>query len=263
MTTVSIPRLHRFEAIDNVRDYGDYATAAGARIRPGRLIRSANHARATEADQARMGEFGLGAIIDLRRPSERRRQPSRRPVGFDGLVVKSDHDDGGDAPHMTFLRTSDLTETSGRRFMLDTYAAMVRDPAHIDLFRRYFEVLADQDRPVLIHCAAGKDRTGVLAALTHHALGVHRDDLFADYMLTNEAVDLKRRAPEIARKLRDMSGRRASHAAVVAFIGVDESFLDAAFTAIIGRHGTVDTYLEQVLGVDTARRERIMANLSA
>ena len=256
-------RLHRFDAIDNVRDYGDYATAAGARIKPGHLFRSANHARASEADQARMGEFGLGAIVDLRRPSERRKQPSRRPTGFDGLVVASDHDDGGEAPHMAFLRTSDLTEASGRRFMLDTYAKIVRDPAHIDLFRRYFEVLADQDRPVLIHCAAGKDRTGVLAALTHHLLGVHRDDLMEDYMLTNTAVDLKRRAPSIAKQLTAQSGRKASHAAVVAFIGVEESFLDAAFTGIQARYGSIDAYLEQVLGVDTARRDRILAHLSA
>lgn len=256
-------RLHRFDAIDNVRDYGAYGTSAGRKIRPMVLFRSANHARASEDDQGRLGVFDLGAIVDLRRPSERRHQPSRRPKGFNGVVIESDHDDGQEAPHMTFLKTSDLTEESGRKFMTDTYARMVTDPAHVDLFRRYFEVLADQDRAVLIHCAAGKDRTGVLAALTHSLMGVHRDDLLEDYLLTNKAVDLERRAPSIAKQLEEMSGRKASHAAVVAFIGVEEAFLKAAYAAIKDTFGSLDAYFERALGVTHDRRRRIEARLSA
>ncbi len=256
-------RLHRFDAIDNVRDYGDYATAAGRRIRPMALFRSANHSRATPDDLGRLAHFDLGAIVDLRRPSERRHQPSRRPRGFTGHVIESDHDDGQEAPHMTFLKTSDLTEESGRAFMTDTYAKMVLDPAHIDLFSRYFAVLAEQERAVLIHCAAGKDRTGVLAALTHSLMGVHRDDIVEDYLLTNTAVDLERRAPTIAKQLEAMSGRKASHAAVVAFIGVEEAFLKAAFAAIRTEFGSLDAYFERALGVTHDRRARIEARLSA
>jgi protein tyrosine/serine phosphatase len=256
-------RLHRFDAIDNVRDYGAYGTSAGRKIKPMVLFRSANHARATPDDQGRLAHFDLGAIIDLRRPSERRKQSSRRPHGFTGVVVESDHDDGQEAPHMTFLKTSDLTEESGRRFMTDTYAKMVLDPAHIDLFSRYFAVLADQDRAVLIHCAAGKDRTGVLAALTHSLMGVHRDDLLEDYLLTNKAVDLERRAPSIAKQLSEMSGRSASHAAVVAFIGVEEAFLKAAYAAINAGFGSLDAYFEQALGVTRECRAHIEARLSA
>ena len=255
-------RLHRFDAIDNVRDYGAYGTSAGRRIRPMALFRSANHARATDDDQGRLAHFDLGAIVDLRRPSERRKQPSRRPKGFDGVVIESEHDDGQEAPHMTFLKTSDLTEESGRKFMTDTYARMVLDPAHIDLFRRYFAVLADQERAVLIHCAAGKDRTGVLAALTHSLMGVHPDDLLEDYLLTNTAVDLERRAPAIARQLSEMSGRTASHAAVVAFIGVEAAFLKAAYDAIRTEFGSLDAYFERALGVGPDQRARIEARLS-
>ena len=256
-------RLHRFDAIDNVRDYGAYGTSTGRKIKPMALFHSANHARATPDDQGRLAHFDLGAIVDLRRPSERRKQPSRRPHGFTGLVVESDHDDGQEAPHMTFLKTSDLTEESGRKFMTDTYARMVLDPAHIDLFSRYFAVLADQDRAVLIHCAAGKDRTGVLAALTHSLMGVHRDDLLEDYLLTNKAVDLERRAPSIAKQLSEMSGRSASHAAVVAFIGVEEPFLKAAYDAIKTEFGSLEAYYERALGVTRERRAHIEARLSA
>ena len=72
-------RIHRFDALDNFRDYGDYATAAGRRITPGLLFRSGHQARASEADLERLGALGLTAVVDLRRPSERRDQPSKRP----------------------------------------------------------------------------------------------------------------------------------------------------------------------------------------
>jgi len=256
-------RLHRFEGIDNFRDYGDYAGTAGRRIAPGRLFRSAHHARASDADLERLGTYGFAGVVDLRRPSERRYQPSRRGPGFRAQVVESAHDDGGEAPHITFLRTSDLTEESGRAFMLETYRRLPFEPAHLDVFSRYFRLLAEADGPVLIHCAAGKDRTGLLAALTHRLLGVSRDDVMEDYLLTNTAVDLEGRAPAIARQLEQMTGRTASHAAVVAFMGVDEGFLHAAFTAMDDVHGSTDGYLRDALGVDTGLRDRIAERLTA
>ena len=255
-------RLPPFQAIDNFRDYGDYAVG-DARIARGRLYRSAHQARATEADLEQLAALSLATVVDLRRPSERRAQPSRRPDGWAGQVIESLHDDGGEAPHITFLKTADLTETSGRAFMTATYRRLPFEAAHVDLFSRYFRALGEGDGPVLIHCAAGKDRTGLLAALTHSLLGVSRDDLINDYLLTNVAVDLEGRAEGIARKLTEMTGRPASHGAVVAFLGVEADYLDGAFAEIAARHGTLAGYLEQALGVDAALTERIRARLTA
>ena len=256
-------RIHRFDALDNFRDYGDYASAAGRRIAPARLFRSGHQARASAADLERLGALGIATVVDLRRPSERRDQPSKRPAGFAGAVIESAHDDGGEAPHITFLRTADLTPDSGRRFMTDTYRRLPFEPSHLDLFARYFRILGEADGPVLIHCAAGKDRTGLLAALTHHLLGVHPDDMIADYLLTNTAVDLEGRAPGIARQLEARTGRIAPHDAVVAFLGVEAVYLDTALAEIAALHGSTDAYLEQALGVDRALRDRIGARLAA
>jgi len=256
-------RLLPFDAVDNFRDFGDYATAAGRRVRPGRLYRSAHHARATDADLDRIAALGLATVVDLRRPGERRHQPSRRPAGSVCAVIESDHDDGGEAPHITFLKTADLTEDSGRAFMHDAYRRLPFEPPHLDLFARFFRTLGETDGPVLIHCAAGKDRTGLLAALTHHLVGVSRDDMIEDYLLTNRAVDLEARAPDIARQLHAMTGRTASHGAVVAFLGVEPDFLDVAFRTIEAEHGTLDAYLERALGVDAALRDRITERLAA
>lgn len=256
-------RIHRFDALDNFRDYGDYATDAGRRIAPGRLFRSGHQARASAADLERLHGLGIAAVVDLRRPSERRDQPSRRPAGFSGVVIESAHDDGGEAPHMTFLRTADLTPESGRRFMTETYRQLPFEPSHLELFARYFRLLDETEGAVLIHCAAGKDRTGLLAALTHHLLGVHRDDMVADYLLTNTAVDLEGRAPGIARQLQARTGRVAAHDAVVAFLGVEAGYLDTALTEIAARYGSTDGYLAKALGVDTGLRDRIGARLAA
>lgn len=256
-------RIHRFEALENFRDYGDYGTAAGRRLVRGRLFRSAHQARVSDADLERLGGFGISAIIDLRRPGERREQPSRRPPGWVGQVIESDHADGGEAPHITFLKTSELTVESARGFMATLYRQLAFETPHLDLFARYFRALADAEGAVLIHCAAGKDRTGLLAALTHHLLGVHRDDMIDDYLLTNAAVDLAGRAPAIARQLEAFTGRPASHEAVVAFLGVEAAWLETALDAIAERYGSVDAYLEQALGVDPGLRDRIAERLSA
>lgn len=256
-------RLHVFDALDNFRDYGGYDTSAGRKLKAGRLFRSAHQASVSDADLERLGALDIGAVVDLRRPVERRRQPSKRPPNFSGLVLESDLDEIGEAPHITFLKTADLTPDSGRRFMMETYRQLPFAPAHLDLFSRYFRLLADSDRPVLIHCAAGKDRTGMLAALTHHLLGVGHDDLMEDYLLTNVAVDLEGRAPSIAEQIRRSTGRAASHDAVVAFMGVEPAYLEAALAAIDARHGSIDAYLEQALGVDAALRERIVERLAA
>ncbi len=256
-------RVQVFEGVENFRDFGDYATAAGRRLRAGRLMRSGHHARASEADLERLRALGLGVVVDLRRAAERHEQPSRRPAGFAAEVLESSDRELIEPPHVAFLRSTDLTAESVRGFMLDTYRAMPFDARHLELFRRYFEALARADGVVLIHCAAGKDRTGLLAALTHHAMGVGRDDLMEDYLLTNTAVRLEERAPEIARRIEEAYQRPASGPAVKAFLGVEPEYLHTALSEIEARSGSLDAYLADALGVDTALRERIAARLAA
>lgn len=256
-------RLHAFDALENFRDFGDYDTAAGRRVKPSVLLRSGHHSKASESDLQRLAGFDIGVVVDLRRPSERIRQPSKRPATFSGEVLSSDLDADSEAPHITFLKSGDLTPDSGRRFMTGLYRDMAYVPAHVEIFSAYFRALADCSRPVLIHCAAGKDRTGMLAALTHHMLGVSFDDLMEDYLLTNVAVDLDALAPSVAQQLERATGHKASHDAVVAFLGVEPAYLEAARQSWVERSGSIDAYLESVLGLDASLRDRIGERLSA
>jgi protein tyrosine/serine phosphatase len=256
-------RILAFEGVENFRDYGDYAAGEGLRLARGRLLRSAHLARATDADLERFEALNVAVVVDLRRRAERDAQPSRRPSGFRGRVIESEDVSHGEAPHVTFLKTTDLTGETVQRFMVETYRGLAFEPRHVELFSAYFQALAEADGAVLIHCAAGKDRTGLLAALTHVLLGVHEDDLMADYLLTNQAARLEARAPEIAEILERTYGRKPSIEAVHAFLGVRPEFLHAAFAEIAARHGSTERYLETVLAVGPAARERIVGKLLA
>lgn len=254
------PRILDLEGVENFRDYGGYATAGGGRMAQGRFWRSAHHGAATPQDLDAIGALDLAVVVDLRRPKERDAQPTPRPAGFAGRVIDNDHGDQAEAPHVAFLRQTDLTPGSVLAFFLDYYAKAPFEPRHGELFRSYFQALDEVDGPVLIHCTAGKDRTGLLAALTHHVLGVHPDDAAADYMLTNKAARLEARLPVVAKALEQSLGRTPSDVAVRAFLGVDARYLRAAFDAIAAERGSVDAYLAG-LGVDAAAQARLREKL--
>ncbi len=247
------------EGVENFRDYGGYAGAGGRRLKTGRLYRSAGHAQATEADLAAIAALELAVIVDLRRPDERLRDPARRPSAFSGELIDNDEETLDDwRAHIT---RGDLSEAGFRRYMVDYYRKAPFEPRHVDLFSRYFRALGQSEGAILIHCSAGKDRTGILAALTHHLAGVHQDDIVHDYLLTNDPERLARRLPTVVKIIADLSGRAPSEDAVRVAMGVEAHYLATAFAAIEARFGGVDSYLEQALGVDPPLRAKLETRL--
>ena len=251
-------RIYAFEAIENFRDFGGYATPDGT-VKRGRLFRSAQISRPSDDDLAKLAELDLSMVLDLRRASERVKQPDRLPEGWQGKHISSDLGGDGEAPHIRFLKSGALTEDSGRQYLTQAYLHMAFEPAHVALFRDYFAGLAEGAS--LIHCAAGKDRTGLLASLVHTALGVGEDDMMADYLATNAAVNLEGRADEMARKLEKLVGQPVSRGSVVSFLGVEPDYLHTAHRAIRERNGSLMGYLDQVLGMDAAAVARLRESL--
>ena len=256
---MTAPRILPLEGVENFRDYGGYGSRHG-RVASGRLFRAAHQARATPADLEAIAGLNLATVVDLRRPRERDNDPNLRPDGFSAALIQCDLGDQAEAPHVAFLRETDLTPESARAFFLEYYDKAPFEPRHLELFGRYFAALAADGGPVLIHCTAGKDRTGLLAALTHHILGVHDDDAQADYLLTNVAARVEARLPTVTEALEKSLGKRPSETAVRAFLGVDASYLDAALASIRAHSGSVDAYLDQI-GADADAREAIRDRL--
>ena len=258
---VPFARVLSFEAVHNFRDYGGYA-ADGGRLRTGRLYRSGQHWGATPADLERVADLKLRTVVDLRGPGERDAAPCPRPGGFTAEVIFVEEDTTGLAPHVEAAGDGPSVEAA-RAGMLRGYASMPFRVRLIPIMARYFEALARTDGASLVHCMAGKDRTGLSVALLHRALGVHRDDLMADYLLTRTAGDIAARVAAGARQVRAGGGRPISDEAIAVLMGVEPEYLDAAFAAIDERHGGVDAYLSQVLDVTAERREAIRARVIA
>ncbi|WP_293907049.1 tyrosine-protein phosphatase [Phenylobacterium sp.] len=252
-----------FEGIDNFRDFGDYA-AGQKRLRRGLLYRSAHQARATDADLARLAGMGLSVVVDLRRSNEREREPSRRWEGFTAQVIENDIGQDTADEWATFIAGSDLSVGSFRAYMLDYYRAAPYQRRHIDLYARYFRALAESQGPVLVHCAAGKDRTGIICALTHHVAGVHDDDIVQDYLLTNDHERMVARLPVMREHVGMASGGRIpSDEALITAMRVEAEYLDEAFRVMREAHGSLDGYLDEVLGLDPRLRGRIHDRLFA
>jgi protein-tyrosine phosphatase len=250
----------RFDGIDNFRDFGDYA-AGQRRLKAGRLYRSANQAMATDADLQRLAALNLAVIVDLRRSNEREKSPSRRWEGFSAQVIENDIGQESLDEWATFITSSDLTVDSFRNYMLEYYRQAPFQSRHIDLYRRYFRALAETDGPVLVHCAAGKDRTGIICALTHHVAGVHDDDVMDDFLLTNDPERLTNRLPMIRQVIQEATGRVADDEALMTAMRVEAEYLHEAFATMRQKHGSVDGYLDQVLGLEPGLREAIHERL--
>jgi protein-tyrosine phosphatase len=239
-----------FEGIHNFRDYGGYAVAGGGRLRSGLLYRSGQHIDATAGDLERIAALGLRTVIDLRGESERRDFPCARPDGFDASILFADGETaGGGAPHLqASVEIGSAAEAHAAMRLL--YETMPFRPRLVEALRLYFRALAERDGRSLLHCFAGKDRTGLAAALLHSVLGVHADDVMFDYLLTNRAGNIERRIAAGAPAIRARRGEHLSDEALCVLMSVDAAYLNAAFSAIRGRYGGVDAYAHDVLGVD-------------
>ena len=261
--TAVTDRVLSLEGIHNIRDYGGYP-AAGGRLRTGVLWRSGQHGAATAADLERVARLDIRTVIDLRGDAERGTAPCLRPAGFAGEVLFAPGETAGDelAPHEEAGRGI-ASADDARAAMRRLYANMPFRPVLVASLRLYFEALATREGASLLHCLAGKDRTGLAVALFHTLVGVHTDDVMADYLLTLAAGDPQRRIASAAPSIRTRYGADVDDETILALMGVEADYLSTAFTVIEERFGTVERYAAEVLGVDATRRQTLTMRLIA
>ena len=232
----------------NLRDFGGYLTTDGRRVRSGVLFRSGMLAQLTADGQNALRDLGIGVICDLRRDAERTLEPTPFPVHDPRQIHVSI-----DPDHAVKLREAlefDRLDVAGRvRYMIEINRELAR--VHTTEYTQVFDALwSAGDSGFLIHCAAGKDRTGFGVAAILFALGVPRDVVIDDYLLTNEAMDFER---FILPRLRENYGEIDIEEAK-ALSGVRLEYIHAALDEVDAHHGSFETYLERALGIDAARR---------
>lgn len=250
--------------VHNFRDYGGYGLVGGGRLKRGLLWRSGQHASATDEDLDKVAAVGLASVFDLRTSRERELYPCRRPAAFGAQIACSaDPDRPKFAPHIEAARAGGGQRNARfiREMMTDTYSRIAFRPELLAMTRGHAQALSEGTGPSLVNCMAGKDRTGVAVAAIQLAAGVHRDDVMADYLLTNTAGDSEARIRTGMETVRGINEGLSDEAAR-AIMGVEPEYLEAAFSAIGERHGSIDAWLTQALGLDDAARERLRAAIA-
>jgi protein-tyrosine phosphatase len=237
-------RHHPFEGCFNFRDIGGYQGLNGRKVRWGLYFRAGRQDRMTQSDLQRVAEFGIKTQIDLRRSDEIRDQ-SRGPLEVMGSRYAWHPVMPNDGSQRLNNMVGD-TGISGKRYL----GYLDFDPAP---WRGIFDVMADAgQQPLLIHCTAGKDRTGVTTALLLSILGVDRAVIEADYVLTNRECERQVSFIESSQGIPDgMTRETLLHAT-----GVPEDAMGVFLDGLEKNHGGALNYLISI-GVDEVQQQAI------
>ncbi len=245
-------RHHRFVPIAgalNFRDFGGYSTTDGGRVRTGCLFRCGALAFIRKSEWPAFERLDIGVICDLRREDEVATMPTPDAHPFHCRVHIPVAPGSSGQLSDSFSNTGHTREDRAA-FMKAITREIARD--HSGAWRRLFRELLGNDGAFLLHCTAGKDRTGFGTALIHSALGVSETDIFSDYLLTNSATEL---FDYMIPRFRESYGDTIDEASIRLVAGVRREFLEAAFDQIRQDHGSVTGYLD-FIGVDrNIRRE--------
>lgn len=246
-------RRLELEGAPNVRDLGGYPTRNGGRTRWGRLLRAGRLSTLTERDLSVLSRYRLRAVCDFRHAAEAARDPSRletlEGVAVHNLPIVPGSHSSGDG-HFEWTRLTP-EEMAGFMVRINRELALEQTAA----YRRMFELLlAIEDGAFLFHCSAGKDRTGFAAAIILSALGVSRETIMEDYLLTARYYPPPGEAAYLAGKYLGRSPSEDDETLFMALMDAREQYLSAAFEAIDERYGSVSDYLEDALGLDEQKR---------
>ncbi len=228
----------------NFRDLGGYHTRDGRVVRWRQIFRSNHLGRLTEADVEVLRGLGLRSAFDFRGTEER----VAAMCCVAGIAVHSLPIEPTVVAALRARRADGnlLSSSDALEVMRDSYRNYVR--YNTPSFRVLFAHLLEDRAPLVIHCTAGKDRTGFACALILHALGVPEHVIAEDYLLTNRFY---RRDPTASSDLpEDVRQALAS---------VEASFLAAAFEAIGADYGDLENYFSDGLGLGAGERARLQA----
>lgn len=239
------PARHlNLQGASNFRDLGGYLTADGRITRWRQLFRSNHLGHLTAADIEVVRSLGVRSAFDFRGLDERAEaicgvsEIAVHSLPIEPTVVAALH---------AHLAAGSLCGADALEIMRDSYRNYVRCNTHS--FRALFAHLQDNNAPVVMHCTAGKDRTGFACALVLYALGVSDEIIAEDYLLTNQFY---RRDPS--------SGTDLPEDVLQAIGGVEASYLAAGLDAIRADYGDLECYLQEGLGVGPVERAALKAH---
>jgi protein-tyrosine phosphatase len=245
------------KSIQNLRDIGGYVTENGQTVRWGRVYRGASLATLTPEDGKAILALGLKIVCDLRTPEEVAPAPDIIPdpalIEYLHLPVTQETSRLIRLRILLFERhkLGDTLIEAYTRVMVDSNARLVGD-----ILRR---VADEKNLPMLIHCSAGKDRTGVVVALLLRLLGVSEKIVIEDYSLSNLYYAYFREIT--GRIIRQLSYFGISEAEMSPLLMANPATMEAALRHIDANYGSIEAYLMNAAGLDAAAIAQIRANM--
>lgn len=241
----SLQRKVVLQGAQNFRDIGGYQTKEGRLVRWGQIYRSADISKLTDQDLKQLEALHLSMVCDLRGPSEIQNSPDRLPTGARYLNLPAGSENLPSAMSYGKLNTDSLMRSmySNVSFLQAKYKPM-------------FEQLMvlPENNALMFHCTAGKDRTGLAAALILSALGVEENIIIADYEATNYYW---KSTQEKMTKMMIQSGMSAEKAK--AMLGANRSYMETFLATIKKQYGSMDVFLAQELGLNATKLAQLKA----
>lgn len=257
------------EGLHNTRDLGGFETLDGRRILPKRLIRSGALFGATAGDLKILKDgCNLGTIVDFRTAAERRQKPDPEIDGVANLFnpilaeetvgITFEKKEGGEEKDTMTSVLEHASSLGGnpRNYIDKLYENLIVDEHASEYYRRFFDILLEADeRAVLWHCSAGKDRVGVGTALLLTALGVDRDTVIRDFVKTNDYVmaGVEAVAADVEAKTHN---RELAECAKV-LLTVSEEYIRHSFLAMERECGSAENYLNERIGLVPEKTEAL------
>jgi protein-tyrosine phosphatase len=259
------------DALSGAWNFRDIAEETG--IRPGRFFRSSELSALDESGRETLLGLGITDVADLRSDREVERRGAGQVPGGVSIHRLPFRELGAQAPHeqgfeqMLAEKADGAQDVAGAaaRFMTEEYEKYPGLAGAQRAVRQVVSMLAD-GRPLITHCFAGKDRTGLTVALVLDAVGVERHAIVADFLRSNDAVPQLR--DRILESVRERAAEQQTDE-IVTFaearladevLGVREVYLDAAFGAIDEQYGSLADYFDAV-GVTPDQVNRLRSNL--
>jgi protein-tyrosine phosphatase len=248
--------------VANFRDIGGYRADGGHKIKSGLIFRSGELSGLTPADRQTLAVLNIRYEFDLRTDAERSANPSNwgnKAPQIISISVGMPRD--GRTLNTTVRQLTEVKNAAeAKARMQETTASLAIDGA-ADIGKVLSE-LSRSNGPALIHCTAGKDRTGVTVAVLMTLLGASREDVYHEYTRSNESIDAqleRQKAREQSGK--DVNGLSGIDPAVLkTMMGTDSSYLEAMFQKINAKYGSFDAYTREGLGITSAQVAQLRKN---
>lgn len=246
-------RILALEGAHNFRRIEGWRTADGRSVAAGRLYRASSLHALTDADLDALAPLRIAHVVDLRSRMERDAFPSRRAATAATVWTGAEGSANADLTRMMRLDNVGLDDFRGA--MRKVYADFTDDLA--EALSSLFSILMamEDESAVLIHCAAGKDRTGFVTAMLLRALGVVEAEVRADYLLTNATYERAFAAFAGDHGLAELEA--AVPGAAGAMLGAHAEYLASADEALLRRWGSFDRYLAAACGLDEGARAHL------